>query len=127
MGDTAGGAGGVFSGGVAGRFFSSSLTARGRLAGASLSFSDVLGGASSLCRGDERGRLLRVLSKSIFGLRGLKVLYFAGAGLFRTRLELELLGRRAALFKMLLCVWLGLAPWVDENIVKKFGGDEKEE
>jgi hypothetical protein len=22
---------------------------------------------------------------------------------------------------------LGLAPWVDENIVKKFGGDEKEE
>ena len=74
------GAGGVFSGGVAGRFFSSSLTARGRLAGASLaSFS--AGRGASLCLGDERGRLLRLLSKSIFGLRGLKVLNFTGAGL----------------------------------------------
>ena len=70
MGDTVG-AGGVFSwGGVSGRaaasvgFFSSSLTARGRAGGASLAFSEG-GGASSLCRGDERGRLLRDLSKSI--------------------------------------------------------------
>ena len=81
MGDTVG-AGGVFSGGVAGRFFSSSLTARGRLAGASLSFSDALGGASSLCRGDERGRLLRLLSKSmVIWTPELEVLNFAGAGL----------------------------------------------
>ncbi len=67
------GAGGVFSGGVA-------LTARGRLAGASLaSFS--AGRGASLCLGDERGRLLRLLAKSIFGLRCLKVLNFTGAGL----------------------------------------------
>ena len=38
------GAGGVFSGGVAGRFFSSSLTARGRLAGASLASFSAGGG-----------------------------------------------------------------------------------
>ena len=84
MGDTVG-AGGVFSwgGGVSGRagFFSSSLTARGRLAGALLSFSEGGGAASSLCRGDERGRLLRVLPKSIFGLRRLFLKFFAGAGL----------------------------------------------
>ena len=37
------------------------------------------GRQTSLCRGDERGRLLRVLSKSIFGLRGL-FLKFRGRG-----------------------------------------------
>ena len=74
------GAGGVFSGGVAGRFFSSSLTARGRLAGASLaSFS--AGRGASLCLGDERGRLLRLLSKSmVIWTPELEVLNFAGAG-----------------------------------------------
>ena len=85
-GDTVG-AGGVFSwGGVSGRaaasvgFFSSSLTARGRAGGASLAFSEGGGAASSLCRGDERGRLLRVLSKSILD-SGAYFLNFAGAGL----------------------------------------------
>ena len=91
-GDTAGGAGGVFSGGVAGRFFSSSLTARGRLAGASLASFSGGGGASSLCRGDERGRLLRVLSKSIlFRGRGVYLNAARAAGFWQSVRRLKVL------------------------------------
>ena len=61
------------------RLLSSSLTARGRAGGASLRFSE--GGALRRCAAaTQRGRLLRVLSKSILD-SGAYFLNFAGAGL----------------------------------------------